>query len=219
MSIPLFLPLAKAVSLSPKEHFCFQHGERFFPVEVHHFSRFGFLLQLTQGNVSNAEQTVAGEVNCPKVFPLDTTLFTDSAVAVVAAYCRLDAKTSHANIPKDVDMFWSQISLSEREFLLETFPGLQPRGASSPASPADVTAQSAASIRYLFEAMKLADYLQCTDLVTLIAGFIALQLRGKDTVGMRQTLGIAASVPEETLFDEETLTVLKAERDCVSASE
>jgi hypothetical protein len=197
MSLPLFTTISALHTISPSTHFVLVRGGKAFPIASKHLHRFRYLDELFRVQSEDDQNDLMSSSELRQV-EVAQELFTDDAVAVVAGYCRLPTYTPSADIPRDVDRFLECITDAERTFLSNVL---------APPTPE----QGGTTLQFSFEALKLAEFLQCDDLMALLCGFVATRLNGKTTEQMRLLLAIPAGTPEEHLFTEETLYMLRAE--------
>lgn len=195
---PLFTTTSAAHTIPPHRFFVLAREGKAFPIAIHHLVRFGYLSELfLDWPLSNegGDEVASPSTLRLRSVELDPLMFTDDAVAIVAGYCRLAAFTPSSDIPRDVDRFMQSLCDAERSFLATTFP----------------QSVAAAAVKFAFEAVKLAEFLQFEDLKALLCGFVATQLHGRTTQQMRSLLNISPDTPEEQLFTQDTLFMLHAE--------
>lgn len=197
MSLPLFTTLSAVHTIPSTTHFVLIRGGKAFPIASKHLYRFRYLDEWFRVQAEDDSGLLASS-NVLRQVDIEEDLFTDDAVAIVAGYCRLPTYTPSADIPRDVDRFLERITEAERTFLSNVL---------TPTAPE----QGSTTLRFSFEALKLAEFLQCDDLLALLSGFVATRLNGKTTEQMRSLLMIPSGTPEEHLFTEETLYMLRAE--------
>ena len=126
--------------------------------------------------------------------PLPPEMSDAAALDPLVHYTRLQKRTPAARISRGgPELFWASISQDETEFL---------------------KTKLASNLEVCLRLLKLADFLQASDVVTLVAGYVANEyFSGKTTQEMCAMLGVPSTAESlSQRFSEETIIRMKEEK-------